>query len=129
MESKIEEFTDLKAWQLGHKFVLLVYKETQAFPKCEVYGLSSQLRRAAVSYTSNVAEGFGRWGYKDKTRFYFIALSSLDEIKSQLLISRDLGYISNETYLEFEQMSTHLKKMTHGLIKSAKKKFNNKSKK
>ncbi len=126
MTAKIAEFTDLKAWQLGHKLVLLVYKETQNFPRCEVYGLSSQLRRAVVSYTSNIAEGFGRWGYKDKVRFYYISLGSLDEVKSQLLISRDLGYISNETYIKLEQTCVDLKKMTHGLIKSANRKFQRK---
>jgi len=74
---KIEEFTDLIVWQEGHKLVLQIYKITKLFPKEETYSLTDQMRRAAVSVTSNIAEGFGRQGMKEKVQFYFLAKGSL----------------------------------------------------
>ncbi|MBI4599730.1 four helix bundle protein [Candidatus Uhrbacteria bacterium] len=76
----MRSFTDLKAWQEGHTLVLKIYKITQSFPKEEQFGLTNQLRRAAVSLTSNIAEGFGRGSYKEKAQFYSIALGSLTEV-------------------------------------------------
>jgi four helix bundle protein len=66
---KIKDFTDLKTWEEGHKLVLMIYKITKSFPKDELYSLVDQMRRAVVSITSNVAEGFGRQGYKEKIQF------------------------------------------------------------
>ena len=74
---KIKSFTDLKTWQEGHQIVILVYKITKEFPKEEIFGLVSQMRRAVVSITSNIAEGFGRQTYKEKVQFYYIAQGSL----------------------------------------------------
>src|SRR3989339_237566 len=96
---KIKSFTDLNAWKEGHKLVLEIYQITKNFPKEELFGLIIQLRRAVISYTSNIAEGFSRDSYKDKTRFYSIALGSLTEIQNQLLISRDLNYLSKEEFI------------------------------
>lgn len=73
MKHEIKDFTDLNAWKEGHKFVLGIYELTNNFPKDERFGLISQLRRAAVSITSNIAEGFSRYYFKDKVRFYYIA--------------------------------------------------------
>ena len=85
-------FEDLLVWQKAHQFVLAVYLLTKTFPKEEVYGLSSQFRRAAVSIAANIAEGFRRRGEADKLRFFNIAQASLAECKYYLILSRDLGY-------------------------------------
>src|SRR3989338_6098100 len=91
---KIAKFTDLIAWQEGHKLVLLIYQITKDFPKDELYGLISQMRRAAVSITSNLAEGFSRRSSKDKNNFYTMSLTSLIELQNQLLISKDVSYLT-----------------------------------
>lgn len=93
--TKIKSFTDLHAWQEGHCLVFDAYSITKEFPRDEKFGLTSQLRRAAVSVTSNIAEGFSRSSYQDKTRFYSIALGSLTEVQNQLLAARDVEYISS----------------------------------
>lgn len=92
--SKIQLFTDLIVWQKAHVFVLAVYKMTKHFPKEELYGLSSQLRRAAVSITSNIAEGFYRRSKREKVQFLYISLGSVAESENQLYIARDLHYCS-----------------------------------
>jgi len=91
-ESKIKSFTDLKAWQEAHKLVLMIYKISKSFPKEEIFGLTSQIRRAAISITSNIAEGFSRKSYLEKIQFYFTSLGSLSEVQSQLLIAKDVNY-------------------------------------
>lgn len=85
-------FQDLVVWQEAHLFVLDVYKLTEQFPKTEVYGLTSQLRRAAVSVPANIAEGFRKKGRADKSRFLNIAQGSLEEARYYLILARDLGY-------------------------------------
>jgi len=87
---KIKSFMDLDAWKEGHRLVLEIYQITKKFPREELFGLTNQLRRAAVSFTSNIAEGFSRNSYKEKLQFYSMALGSLTEIQNQLLISRDI---------------------------------------
>ena len=79
---KIDNFYQLDAWREAHKLVLLVYKETESFPKREKFGVIDQLRRAASSVTANVAEGFGRFHYADKIRFYFQARGSVKEVQN-----------------------------------------------
>ena len=85
-------FQDLIVWQRAHEFVLSIYKLTASFPKHEVYGLSSQMRRAAVSIAANVAEGFKKRGPADKARFLNTAEGSLEESRYYLVLTRDLGY-------------------------------------
>ena len=85
-------FTDLIVWQKAHAFVLTVYRLTDGFPKSEVYGLSSQFRRAAVSIAANIAEGFKKRGPADKARFMNIAQGSAEECQYYLILARDLGY-------------------------------------
>ena len=85
-------FKDLIVWQKAHKFVLDVYNYTKAFPQDEIYGLTSQFRRAAVSIAANIAEGFKRTGKKEKLRFYNISQSSLEECRYYLILARDLNY-------------------------------------
>ena len=79
---KIKSFTDLKVWQEGHALVILFYKIAKKFPKDELYSLTNQMKRAAVSVTSNIAEGFGRQSYKEKVQFYYLAQGSLIELKN-----------------------------------------------
>lgn len=85
-------FQDVELWQLAHKWVLDIYRFTGGFPKHELYGLSSQLRRAAVSVPGNFAEGFKKIGPADKLRFYNIAQGSLEESRYYLILARDLEY-------------------------------------
>lgn len=117
---RIEEFTDLIVWQEGHKLVLLIYKITKNFPKEEIYSLTDQLRRAVVSITSNIAEGFGRQGYKEKIQFYYLAKGSLVEVKNQILVAKDLKYISQDSFYNINGQLTIVQKLLQGLIKSTK---------
>ncbi len=117
VSGKIKSFTDLQTWQIGHRLVLDVYKATRSFPKEEMFGLSSQVRRAAISFTPNIAEGFSRQSYKEKIQFYYISLGSLTEIQNQLLVARDVGYMTRDLFNLFANQTTVLNKMTNGLIK------------
>lgn len=116
---KIKSFTDLVAWQEGHKLVLLIYTVTKQFPKEEMFGLTSQLRRAAVSITSNIAEGFSRSSYKDKSHFYSMSLGSTTETENQAIIARDVGYITGDVFQKISQQAMIVNKITNGLIKSS----------
>ena len=114
--NKIKAFTDLNAWKKSHELVLFVYKITDLFPKKELFSLTNQMRRAAISITSNIAEGFSRPSYKEKIRFYSIALGSLTELQSQFLVARDIEYIKEE-YITFYNKSIIVHKLINGLIK------------
>ncbi|MFH1968345.1 MAG: four helix bundle protein [bacterium] len=123
-EGKIQSFTDLFAWKEGHKLVLMVYKETDNFPDKERYSLTDQMRRAAVSFTSNIAEGFTRRSAKEKNRFYDMAHASLVELQNQLIIARDVGYLSNEKFKTMADQSITANKLINGLFRATKdKKF------
>jgi len=87
-----KSFEDVEIWQRAHGFVLGVYRLSETFPKTEIFGLSSQLRRAAVSVPANFAEGFKKIGKADKLRFFNIAQGSLEECRYYLILARDLGY-------------------------------------
>ena len=90
-------FQDLEVWQNAHAFVLQVYKHTARFPKHELYGLTSQFRRAAVSIPANIAEGFRKFGPADKARFMNTAEGSLEECRYYCILSQDLGYGNTES--------------------------------
>jgi four helix bundle protein len=85
-------FEDVEVWRKAHAFVLAVYQLAEGFPRHELFGLSSQMRRAAVSVPANIAEGFKKRGKADKLRFYNTAQGSLEECRYYLILSRDLGY-------------------------------------
>jgi four helix bundle protein len=87
-----QSFRDLLVWRKAHEFVLAVYSFTSGFPRQEVYGLSQQMRRAAVSIPANIAEGFRRRGKADKVRFLNMAEGSLEECRYYLILAKDLGY-------------------------------------
>ena len=116
-DAKIKSFTDLVAWKEGHKLVLEIYKITKNFPKEELFGLTNQIRRAVVSVTSNIAEGFSRKSYKEKLQFYCIAQGSVTEIQSQLLIARDVNYLENEKFQKIAEQTINVHKLINGLIK------------
>ncbi|MEK7123354.1 MAG: four helix bundle protein [Patescibacteria group bacterium] len=126
-ENKIKDFKDLNAWQESHKLVVMIYKITKQFPKEEMFGLTSQMRRAAISITSNIAEGFGRQGYKEKIQFYYLAQGSLVELKNQIIAAKDVGYLNNENFEELIQQSDLAHKILQGLITKSKTFLNHKS--
>lgn len=97
-KKKIKSFTDLEAWQEAHKLVLILYKITEEFPKKEIFCLVSQMRRAAISVSSNIAEGFSRNTVGEKCQFYAMALGSLTELQNQLLVARDVKYIDSSEF-------------------------------
>ena len=119
-ETKIKSFTQLIAWQESHKLVIMIYKLTRDFPKDEIFGLVSQLRRAVISITSNIAEGFSRQSWKEKGQFFFIALGSLTEIQNQLLAARDIGYLDKKDFDNLAEQTVVANKLINGLIKKAK---------
>lgn len=116
-KQKITSFTDLNVWKNAHAFVVALYKVTKQFPDTEVYGLTSQIRRAAVSVTSNIAEGFGRHSYKEKLQFYYLAQGSLTEIKNQLLIARDVGYLTTTEFEPLAQAANDIHALLAGFLK------------
>jgi len=118
--TKIKSFKDLNAWKVGHELVLLIYKYTKKFPSEERFGLTSQLRRAFVSITSNIAEGFSRNTYKDKLNFYCVAQGSNTELQDQITIAFDVGYLNQKEYEIIESKSIDVHKIISGLIKSTK---------
>lgn len=125
--TKIKSFTDLTVWQEGHKLVVAIYKVTDKFPKKETYSLIDQMRRCATSITSNIAEGFGRQTYKEKVQFYYQAQGSLTELKNQLLIARDVGYLDPKTFKELAEKANLVYQLLAGLIRKSKTFINLKS--
>jgi four helix bundle protein len=91
-----KSFEDLLVWQKAHQFTIAIYNYTRNFPREEVYGLTSQFRRAAVSIAANIAEGFKKRGEKDKAKFMNIAQGSLEECRYYLILSQDLDYGENQ---------------------------------
>lgn len=89
-------FQDVELWKKAHAWVLCVYRLTESFPKHELFGLTAQLRRAAVSIPANFVEGFGKRSRLDKARFYNIAQGSIEECRYYLIVAEDLGYGSTE---------------------------------
>ena len=120
--NKLKSFTGLKAWQEGHKLVLMTYKLTRKFPKEELFCLTSQLRRCSVSITSNIAEGFNRFSLKEKIQFYSISVGSTSELQNQMLIAKDLEYINKTEFSEIADQSIVVHKLISGLIRSLKEK-------
>ena len=116
MTNTIQFFTDLTVWQKGHQLVLSIYKITLNFPRAETFGLTSQLRRASVSITSNIAEGFSRKSFAEKIQFLYLAKGSLTEVQNQLMISRDVGYITAEKCTFLLEETNVIGKMLSSLI-------------
>ena len=89
---KFTSFTEMPVWQKAHKMVLHIFKVSALFPLEETYGLTSQMKRAALSVSGNIAEAFGRFHYLDKNKFYLNARGSLEETRNYLIVAQDLGY-------------------------------------
>ena len=121
MPESIQSFFDLTAWQKGHKLALEVYRVSKLFPRHELYGLTSQLRRASSSVTANIAEGFGRYHFKDKIRFYYQARVSLSEIQSFVVLARDLGYFKDDVSDSLLKQTATVAQLINGLIRSTEK--------
>ncbi len=121
MKKKIEHFTDAEAWKHGHKLVIKIYKKTKKFPKEELFGLTSQLNRAAISITANIAEGLGRYSYKERIRFFYMSRGSLFEVENFIILARDLGYLSEDEYNILKIQIVETRKTLNGFIRSTEK--------
>jgi four helix bundle protein len=119
---KTKTFEDLLVWKCAHEFVLEVYKITETFPKNEVFGLTSQFRRAAVSVAANIAEGYKKKGKADKLRFFNMSQGSLEESRYYLILAKDLNYYLPEVYTflveKLNQTSRYLNNYCHAIIES-----------
>jgi len=112
-------FEDLVVWQKSHALVLAIYRFSAMFPKNELYGLTLQIRRAAVSTPANIAEGFKKRGKADKARFMNIAQGSLEETRYYLILARDLGYLDSHTLLsQLEEVSRLLEAYSRTILAS-----------
>lgn len=111
----MQRFTDLKVWQRSHELVLELYRLSASFPADERFGLVSQMRRAAVSVPSNIAEGTKRQSNPDFARFINIAEGSLAEVEYLLMLSRDLGYVASETATPLLTQVDEIARMLHSL--------------
>ncbi|SFK96689.1 four helix bundle protein [Proteiniphilum acetatigenes] len=109
--AEVLSFQSLIVWQKGHQFVLDIYRITRRFPKDERFGIVSQMRRAAISITANIAEGYRKFGKKDKLRFFNISQGSLAEIYNYLILAKDLQYISQNDYDLFQVQLIELDKL------------------
>ncbi len=121
METNIKRFNDLEAWKKGHVLVIDVYKVTKVFPREEIYGIVSQLRRAASSITANIAEGFDRYHFNDKIRFYYQARGSVGEVQNFLFLANDLKLINQVIFSKLIEKTDEIRKLINGLIKSIEK--------
>lgn len=121
MPGEITGFSDLEAWKKSHGLALEAYQITRSFPKDELFGVVSQLRRAAASVGANIAEGFARYHFNDKTRFYYQARGSAAEVQNFLLLSRDLGYINADQCTRLFEEARKVLQLINGLIRSIEK--------
>lgn len=116
MTETVRNYRELKVWQKGIELVKKIYILTQAFPKLEVYGLSSQMQRAAVSIPSNIAEGQGRQHTGEFRQFLHIAIGSAAELDTQLVVAVELGYSTPENAKSIFDLILEIRKMTYALI-------------
>jgi four helix bundle protein len=114
----MRDFKQLKVWQKAHRLALEIYRHTQSFPAEERFGLTIQLRRAAVSVPSNIAEGAGRNTDLDFARFLSIAAGSASEVEYQLLLARDLGHLPEEPYRQLNHQVNEVKRMLNSFIQA-----------
>ncbi len=120
-KKKIEKFEDLRVWELSHELNLEIYKSSRQFPKQEIYGLTSQIRRASSSVPANIVEGYYRKSKKEFIQFLFIARASAGEVTYSLILCRDLKYINSEKYEylrnEYEKLIASITALINSLSK------------
>lgn len=116
--STVRNFYDLKVWQHSHEPTVNIYKVTKNFPKEEIFGLIGQMRRSASSVPANIAEGFGRFHFKEKIKFYQQARGSIAELQNHLFLSRDLAHLSKDKIDSLFEKATLVLKELNGLINS-----------
>lgn len=119
-KNKIQSYKDLIVWQKSMGLSVLVYKLTDNFPKPEMFGLVSQIRRAVVSIPSNIAEGWARKGLGEYLQFLYISYASAAEVETQLILGKELGFGKLEKYGEIEDLLLEVQKMLFVLIKKLK---------
>lgn len=122
-QSSIKHFYDLEIWKESNLLCIEIYKLTEEFPKRETYGIIDQIRRAASSVGANIAEGFGRFHYKDKIKFYYNARGSACEVQNFLFLSQDLNYIDKKVARELFTKYENLNKRINNFINSVQKKM------
>jgi len=113
----MKDFRQLKVWEKAHALALVMYKATADFPKEERYGLTSQIRRAAVSIAANIAEGCGRRSQAEFARFLQISMGSASELEYELLLAHDLNFVQEAAYERLQANTTEVKRMLASLIK------------
>ncbi|MCA9392516.1 four helix bundle protein [candidate division WWE3 bacterium] len=120
-KNEVYDFRSLETWKRSHELALRVYGTTRSFPDEEKFGLVNQLRRAASSVGANIAEGYGRYSFKDRIRFYHQARGSLKEVQNFLFLSVDLGLLSKDIFSEILDLSITTEKLLNGLIRHSQK--------
>ena len=118
----MKSYRELQVWQESYKLTLEIYKLSEKFPKEEMYGLTSQMRRSALSVPANISEGFNRRTKKEYLQFLYISRGSLQEVDFLVLLSKDLGYIKKTDFLSLKERIDLIGRLLSGLINSIKKK-------
>jgi len=122
-----KDYTKLKVWELADKLAIMVYQLTKSFPKSEIFGLTSQMRRSAISVPANIAEGSGRKYQKELLQFLYISSSSLKELSYYIHISKNLSYFNKEDYEKVYSLSEETSRVLRGLINKVERDLNNSS--
>lgn len=120
-DKKVCDFTELRAWQAGRKLRLELYRVTRSFPQEEKFGLAAQIRRAAVSVTANLAEGYGRFSYQENIQFCRQSRASVYELRDHLTTALDAGYLPRDKYQQLETMAMGVLRLLNGYIRSTQK--------
>ncbi len=122
-----KDYTKLRVWELADKLAIMVYQLTKSFPKSEIFGLTSQMRRSAISVPANIAEGSGRKYQKELLQFLYISSSSLKELSYYIHISKILSYFNKEDYEKVYSLSEETSRVLRGLINKIERDLNNSS--
>jgi four helix bundle protein len=117
---QIRDFTDLETWRFARQLRVEVYRICQGFPRNETFGLASQIRRAAVSATANIAEGFGRYSYQENIQFCRQSRASVYELQDHFTTALDAGYLTKEQYAVLDRQAISVIKLINGYIRSTK---------